>query len=60
MKKDLILLILLLPLSIIKAQPYAVSNDEAVLVARNWIRMNYHQSESSVLTQYILRNRLKN
>lgn len=56
MKKDLILLILLLPLSIIKAQPYAVSNDEAILVARNWIRMNYPQRDSSVLTRYILRD----
>ena len=56
MKKNIFLLFILLPLSIIKAQPYTVSNDEAIMVARNWIRMNYPQRDSSVLTQYILRD----
>ena len=60
MKKNIFLLFILLPLSIIKAQPYTVSNDEAIMVARNWIWMNYPQRDSSVLTRYILRNRLKN
>lgn len=55
MKKTFFLLIVLLPLNILKGQSYMVNNDDAITVAKNWIRMNYPQRDSSVLTRYTLR-----
>ena len=55
MKKTFFLLIILLPLNILKGQSYMVNNDDAITVAKNWIRMNYPQRDSSVLTRYTLR-----